>query len=205
MRTRTIALAALGVALATALAGCGGAAGQGAQGTTTPPPTTTGAGASAGSASDVAFAQLMIAHHNQAIAMADLALKYTSSVQLETLAAQIKQAQGPEVTRMTAWLGEWGAPTVMTGSDQTMPGMDMGGVSVAGMMSDQQMAELANARGAAFDRLWLQMMIAHHQGAVQMARQSLSSTSTAEVRTLAQSVVDNQTAEIATMQGMATG
>ncbi len=204
MRTHTIALAVLGLALAIALAGCGGSAGDGAR-ETAAPTATSGAGSSTGSASDVAFAQLMISHHNQAIAMADLALKYASSVQLETLAAQIKQAQAPEVTRMTAWLGEWGAPTVMTGSDQSMPGMDMGGVSAAGMMTDRQMAELANARGAEFDRLWLQMMIAHHQGAVLMARQALSTTSTAEVRVLAQSVVDDQTAEIATMQGMAAG
>jgi uncharacterized protein (DUF305 family) len=156
-----------------------------------------------GSADDIAFAQLMIPHHQQAVEMADLALAHATSPDVKALATQIKAAQGPEITTMSGWLTAWGQPTSMpTSSD--MDGMDMGGMSESGMMSDQDMSALAAATGTAFDRMWLQMMIAHHQGAVGMADQVVAHGTNAEVKKLAQSVIDGQTAEIVTMKKLLT-
>jgi len=210
MRARPLALAATGLALTVALTACGsatdasptsGTGGSGSSATTSP----------SGAAGDVAFAQLMIPHHRQAVEMADLALKYGSSTQVEQLATQIKAAQDPEIEQMTQWLQSWGAPLVMPGSDASgMPGMDhsgmdMGGMTASGMMSRQDMATLADARGADFDRMWLQMMIAHHQGAVSMAQQVLDTTSDPQVTALANAVVKGQQAEIDTMQQLLAG
>jgi uncharacterized protein (DUF305 family) len=64
------------------------------------------------------------------------------------------------------------------------------------------MASLESARGAEFNRLWLEMMIAHHEGAVTMAQDVLSSTEDADVKELAQAVVEGQKKEITTMQGL---
>jgi uncharacterized protein (DUF305 family) len=76
----------------------------------------------------------------------------------------------------------------------------MGGMSASGMMTQQDLDKLAKTTGADFDRMWLQMMIAHHQGAVTMAQQILDTTSNPDVQKLAQAVVDGQTTEIDTMQ-----
>ena len=85
-----------------------------------------------------------------------------------------------------------------------MGGMDMGG-SGTGMMSDTDMASLGAARGAAFDKMWLAMMVAHHTGAVAMAQQVLAATKDAQVKALADAIVKGQTAEIATMQQILAG
>ena len=155
---------------------------------------------SVGSSDDIAFAQLMIPHHQQAIAMADLALTNSSTPEVLSLAKQIKAAQSPEITLMSQWLQDWDAPMSMSGVEG---GHDMGNMSsmmASGMMSDDEMAQLMQAKGSAFDQMWLQMMIAHHQGAIDMADQVLSSTTYPAVRELAQAVIEGQSAEIATMQ-----
>jgi uncharacterized protein (DUF305 family) len=210
MRARPLALAATGLALTAVLTACGSAtdpgstSGMGGSGSSATTSTSAGAG-------DIAFAQLMIPHHQQAIEMADLALKNGSSAQVKQLAAQIKKAQAPEIAQMTQWLQSWGAPLAMPGSDASgMPGMDhsgmdMGGMTASGMMSRQDMATLADARGADFDRMWLQMMIAHHQGAISMAQQVLDTTSDPQVTALANAVISGQQAEIDTMQQLLAG
>jgi uncharacterized protein (DUF305 family) len=196
MRARTLVVTVSTVALASVLAACGSSSSTTAASTSMP--ASVGA-MTVGSADDIAFAQLMIPHHQQAVEMADLALVHATSPDVKALATQIKAAQGPEITTMSGWLTAWGEPTSMpTSSD--MDGMDMGGMSESGMMSDQDMSALAAATGTAFDRMWLQMMIAHHQGAVGMADQVVAHGANAEVKKLAQSVIDGQTAEITTMK-----
>ena len=141
--------------------------------------------------------------------MADIALAKPTSAEVRALAEQIKTAQDPEIAQMTDWLGRWGAPTQMAGmdSDGSMDhgSSDMGGMSMAGMMSEQDMAGLTVASGKDFDRMWLAMMIAHHQGALAMANQVLTTTTDADVKTLAEAVVAGQTAEITTMQKLLAG
>jgi uncharacterized protein (DUF305 family) len=163
-----------------------------------------------GRTADISFAQLMIPHHEQAIEMADIALDKGAGPEVTQLAQEIKAAQDPEIAQMKRWLSAWGAPEQMesaTASDGSMDhsGMDMGGMSMAGMMSAEDMSKLMDASGAEFDRMWLQMMIAHHQGAITMANQVLAATSDAEVKKLADAVVAGQTAEIATMQKLLAG
>lgn len=200
MKTHTLALVGISAVAAFLVTACGGST----AGTSTTP---TAAGASAtsvatvaaGSDADISFAQLMIPHHQQAVAMADLALARDTSNEVRSLAEQIKAAQDPEIQLMTGWLQAWGAPIQM-GEDHG--GHDMGGMTMSGMMSDQQMQELSDATGAAFDQMWLEMMIAHHQGAISMAQQVKVQSTNPDVATLADAVISGQTAEIATMQAI---
>ena len=147
--------------------------------------------------SDVSFAQQMIPHHQQAVEMADLALTRETSPEVKKLAEQIKAAQGPEIEMMSMWLQSWGAPMEM-GEDHS--GHDMGGMDMSGMMSDDDMQALADAQGTEFDRMWLEMMIAHHQGAISMAEQVKAASSNADVTSLAGAVMTGQAEEIDTMQ-----
>ena len=206
MRARTLALASTGLALAVVLTACGSdnASETDGMGGAMDGSGSNASASSTADAADVAFAQLMIPHHQQAIEMADLAAKYAKSTQVKDLAAQIKGAQGPEIEMMTQWLQDWEAPMTMPSPDGDMGDMDMGGMGSAGMMSEAEMMGLAESRGAEFDQMWLQMMIAHHQGAVTMAQQVLETTNDPEVTALAQDVVQAQQAEIDAMQQLLT-
>jgi uncharacterized protein (DUF305 family) len=101
---------------------------------------------------------------------------------------------------MTDMYEQWGE------SMEDMPGMDHGsghgGASGPGMMSDKEMQQLEKASGAAFDRMWVQLMIKHHQGAVDMAQDELDKGGNADAKALAQQILDTQQAEIKEMQGM---
>ena len=173
-------------------------------------------------AADLTFAQMMIVHHQGAIEMADLATDRAANTQVKDLAARIKAAQGPEIEQMQTWLTAWGAAmsgstAASTTSDDGMGGMDHGGMSgmgkegemsssaatgmsMPGMMSDAQMQQLTDASGAEFDRLFLEMMIMHHQGAIEMADTEIAEGSNPEALALAESIKTSQTAEIAEMQ-----
>ena len=153
---------------------------------------------SKGSKGDISFTQMMVPHHQQAVQMADLALKNAKSQHVIALATQIKAAQKPEINKMQGWLKGWGA-SVTASSNSTMPGMDMGSTS-PGMMTDTQMTNRSHAHGASFDTMWLQMMIAHHQGASTDAKQVLKTTKNADVKKMAQAIISGQNAEISTMK-----
>ena len=190
-----ITLAATGLAATLALTACG------AQNTTST--ASNGATSSASStatasrhnAADVTFAQSMIPHHQQAIAMADLASTRASNAQVKELAAKIKAAQDPEIATMTGWLKAWGQPTAM-------PSMGHDMSSMPGMMSDQDMNELMGMSGSGFDRQFLTMMIQHHKGAVQMAQSEQSEGTNPDAKALAAKIVADQNAEISQMQNL---
>jgi len=142
---------------------------------------------------DVSFAMPMIEHHNQAITMAETMLAKTGvDPRITSLAQQIKDAQGPEITMMDSWVTAWGA------TDDSMPGMDMS----TGSMSDADMSALDSATGPAADKLFLQQMIQHHQGAIDMATVELKSGENPDARDLATKIIADQTAEIAEMQAI---
>jgi len=126
--------------------------------------------------------------------MAEMAATNATNTEVKTLAASIKAAQAPEITQMSGWLTGWAQPV----PDTTMGngGMAMGD----GMMTDAEMTKLSHATGPAFDRMWLQMMIKHHQGAVAMATTELASGSNGDAKKLAQAIITSQKAEITTMQ-----
>jgi uncharacterized protein (DUF305 family) len=86
-----------------------------------------------------------------------------------------------------------------TSSSMSMPGMSGG---VTGGMTNADMQQLAAAKGTQFDSMWLSMMIAHHQGAIDMAKTEIAQGSNAEAKALAQKIIDGQQAEITEMQGL---
>ena len=168
-----------------------------APGTDAPAGTSADSGAAADfNDADVEFAQGMIAHHEQAIEMADIALDPTigASAEVQDLATRIKAAQDPEIEAMTGWLTAWGQPVQM----DTSGGHDMS--SMEGLMTAEEMDALGAATGAEFDTMWLEMMIRHHEGAISMAETVKASGSNADVLALAEQVITTQQAEIEEMQ-----
>lgn len=149
--------------------------------------------ASTFSATDVMFAQMMIPHHQQAIDMSNLALATSTDPDIIALATEIKAAQGPEIDQMTRWLNEAGAS--VNGGDHA------GHMNMGGMLSEQEMTLLSNSVGAEFDRLFLEGMILHHEGAIMMARMIQDSTRD-EVQALNLAITTTQREEIELMQGL---
>lgn len=145
--------------------------------------------------SDVEFAQMMIPHHQQALAMSQLAATRAKDSEIKTLAQKITTEQQPEIDTLGGWLTAWGQPTAQP-SGHNMPGMG----AMPGMMTDAQMRQLKGASGTGFDRMFARMMIAHHNGAIQMAQQVQASTSNADVKAFAQQVVSAQQAEVDQLQ-----
>lgn len=141
--------------------------------------------------SDVEFAQMMIPHHEQAIEMSDIALDPTvgASSAVKALATKIKGEQDPEITVMKGFLTAWKANPVM---DHSSGGADM----MTGMLTVDEIAALSNARGTAFDQAFVAGMIAHHEGAIDMANTVVGYGENSAVRTLAQKIIAAQTAEI---------
>jgi uncharacterized protein (DUF305 family) len=151
---------------------------------------------------DVVFASMMIPHHAQAISMSDTALKQATDPKVKALATKIKAEQGPEIERMSGWLTGWGAPVPAADAGSDMAGMEGMGDQTGGMMSAKEITTLNKATGSAFDRTWLQMMIKHHQGAVEMAKTALDQGSNPEAKKLAKSIIDGQSAEISEMNAI---
>lgn len=225
-RTSARVAATLGAAaLAVSLAACGSSSdgrsagsmgGMGGMGHGASPSASPSASSPSSSAAgqhdsaDVTFAQQMVVHHQGAIAMADLAADRAGDQRVKDLAARIRAAQAPEIDQMTGWLQAWGEPTAAAAASGKGGMSGMGGMhhgdggsamgSDMGMMTDEQRGQLSAASGAAFDRLFLQMMVVHHQGAVAMSQQEQASGSSSEAKALAASIVTSQTAEIAEMQ-----
>ena len=138
------------------------------------------------SADDQMFAAMMIPHHEQAIQMSELALLNTTNPEILALATEIKAAQDPEIEQMKSW-----------GSSKM--GSHAGHMMDEGMLTDDEMAQLKEARGAEFDRLFLEGMIKHHQGAIQMADMIIDSVNE-EAALLGKNIVDSQSAEIERMR-----
>jgi uncharacterized protein (DUF305 family) len=153
---------------------------------------------------DVTFAQDMIPHHRQAAEMAKLAAGRTENPQVLDLADQITAAQQPEIDEMSRWLKSWGkkVPSDTSGMGE-MKGMDHGSSSdMPGMMSADEMASLEAASGAEFDRQFLTMMTAHHEGAIEMARSEEAHGRSDDAVALAEKIHEDQAAEVTTMQGL---
>lgn len=140
---------------------------------------------------DVTFAQQMIPHHQQAIMMAQLARERATSPDVKSLAANIEQAQDPEIQTMTDWLNAWG---------EELP-EDMS-TDMPGMMSEEEMVEMEAASGVAFDQMFLTMMIEHHEGAVEMAQTQQADGENPDAIALADKIEADQTTEITTMKNL---
>jgi uncharacterized protein (DUF305 family) len=135
---------------------------------------------------DVSFAQGMIPHHRQAVEMAGLADDRAASAEVTDLANRIEEAQGPEIETLTGWLEGWGEEVPAEGhaSHEGHEGQDM------------EIAELEGASGEAFDALFMEMMIEHHEGAVAMAETEQAEGAYGPAREMAQDIIISQSAEI---------
>ncbi|MER7366191.1 DUF305 domain-containing protein [Nonomuraea wenchangensis] len=192
-RKMSVAVAAGALAL---VAACGGTsdptAGHEGMGSSSAPAATTASGQPSATfnEADVMFAQMMIPHHEQAVEMAELAPERAADPEIKELAAKIKAAQDPEIQTMKGWLTEWGKPAPEGGMGHDMPGV----------MSEEDMTKLKAAKGAEFDKLFAQQMIAHHNGAIEMARTEQSSGSNPEAKELAKTIETTQQAEVEQLQ-----
>ncbi len=150
---------------------------------------------------DVRFMQDMIPHHHQALEMAELVAARTNRKELIDVAGRINASQGDEIEFMQQWLRDRGQhapdPTAHDAMHTTH--------KMAGMAAPEQMAELAASDGAAFDRLFLQLMIPHHEGAVKMVEDLLDQPGSAYDPVLFEftsEITNGQTAEIERMNAL---
>jgi uncharacterized protein (DUF305 family) len=139
---------------------------------------------------ELMFAQMMIPHHSQAVTMSELALANSTNPQIISLATAIRDAQAPEIAQMQSWLDQ---------SDYS--GTHAGHMDMGGMLSDEELAELSTAKGSAFDRLFLEGMIAHHESAIDMLSMIKNSTNS-EVKKLSADIFTSQSAEFEAMKAL---
>ncbi len=142
---------------------------------------------------DFSYARMMIEHHGQALVMTELAPKRAASAKVKRLAERIAAAQGPEIGAMRGWLDNNGGKKHQGGHDHA---------SMPGMATEKQLAQLRAARGEDFDRLFLELMVIHHEGAVGMATEVLSQGNNVQVEEMATDVLAQQTAEIGRMRDL---
>lgn len=188
-RTTTVIAIAMALTVAPALAACS---------TATPETPAASSAADAAAPADVMFAQMMIPHHAQAVEMSTIMLdKEGMPTEIRELAQQIADEQEPEIAEMRGWLDDWGMPEMGDMSDM---GGHAGHGGMDGMLSDEQLDELRAATGDDAVRLFLEQMIAHHEGAIEMGRDVLDDGRHPDVRAFAERMIDAQQAEIDTMR-----
>jgi len=197
MRKRT-AVGALALAVTFGVAACGSDDDPTTSAGTEETSTTTAEGDGAATEdfndADVAFAQNMIVHHSAAIDMAELADGRAESQEVLDLADRVVAAQQPEIDQMESWLDAWGSEPM----DPSMGGMG----SMPGAMSEEDMAALEGASGAEFDRMFLEMLIEHHRGAIEMAQTEVDDGQNPDAVALAEKIIEDQTAEITEIEGI---
>lgn len=167
------------------------------------------AATSAHDAADVMFAQMMIPHHEQAVELSGLVSGRSENADVIALATKIAAAQQPEIDTMKRLLSEWGEPTTMQHGGMDHGGMDHGGMNGGGMMGGMMgmvdtatVDKLGTLRGAEFDKLWLQSMIGHHEGAIAMAKPEVADGKSSVLVDMAKSIISSQQVEIDQMKTM---
>jgi uncharacterized protein (DUF305 family) len=150
-------------------------------------------------ADDVAFATNMIPHHQQAVELSGLVADRSPNPQLIALANQIAAAQQPEINTMKVLLVQWKE------NPDTNSGHAGHGGTMQGMVDEATMTKLQSLGGAEFDKLWLQSMISHHQGAIEMAKAELANGENVDAKSMAKAIVTTQETEIGQMKQMLGG
>lgn len=161
---------------------------------------------------DIRFVQAMIPHHAQAIDMVALMPARTTNDRLRRLGGRIEISQRDEIALMKRWLRDRGESVPGEGGEtgHEMAGQDHGGMHgglMPGMLTPEQMDRLAAAEGVAFDRLFLELMIGHHQGALVMVEELFSTPGGGQeswVYQFASDVDADQEMEIRRMRQMLT-
>jgi uncharacterized protein (DUF305 family) len=163
-----------------------------------------------GSASDSAasldqqYIDMMVPHHESAVAMAELAMERSQRSELQEFAAAIIAAQSTEIAQLRSWRMEWfgsdetppmSAMPMLQGMSMDMPGHDMHGAT---MDMEQDIRDLESASD--FDRAFLEEMIVHHEMAVEASEIVVAGEVRAEIKALAEDVIADQRAEIQQME-----
>lgn len=151
---------------------------------------------------DIGFAQDMSAHHQQAVTMSDM-ISADASPEVRALAEQIRFTQLYEIGQMSGWLQLVGAPPNSPTPMAWMPGGHTAHgehTSMMGMASPADLTRLQRGTGIANEILYLQLMMRHHQGGIDMAAQAARNTTTDVVRRVASLMVDEQTQETQVIQ-----
>ncbi|MER5612428.1 DUF305 domain-containing protein [Streptomyces sp. NPDC002215] len=144
---------------------------------------------------DYRYAQMMIQHHAQALEMTRLAPSRSASSPVKRLAERITAGQKPEIGAMEGWLTHNGGAKRESAHDHS---------AMPGMATEAQLKKLRAADGAAFDKLFLKLMITHHQGAITMATEVLAEGNNVQIEEMAGDVVAQQTVEINRMRTMSS-
>ena len=157
---------------------------------------------------DVEFASNMLEHHAQALSMVDLTEGRTLDPEVQALADDIRAAQTPEIETFTEWLTDWNEEVPKTTDDGGHDMDDMGDMDdsmdsdMPGMMSADDMGALEGASDSEFQTMWLEMMVEHHTGAVEMAETETSDGQYKAAIDLAGDIVESQTAELEVMEAL---
>lgn len=139
-------------------------------------------------AADVRFAQMLIPHHLQAMDMTILARTQAGDQWVRDLAAKITETRDPQIRTAKGWLDDWGEEPLPR--DHPMPGM----------ASKADITRLSQASGLEFDRLFIELMIEHHRGSIEVAQQEQAEGAFAEAKAMADTLVTGQQAEIKEMR-----
>jgi uncharacterized protein (DUF305 family) len=140
---------------------------------------------------DLRFLDQMVPHHQMAVHSAQMMIANSERPELRDLAQRIITAQQAEIEQMGQWRSAWFPDAAAAPTMSMMDGDMMSSMMSGGMMGSQEQ----------MDRLFLEMMIPHHEAAIGMARQALDESQRAEVRALAEAIIASQTAEVAEMRG----
>ena len=161
---------------------------------------------SAPDTNDVAFMQGMISHHAQALAMVALIPTHTTRQAIQLIGERIKISQQDEIALMQHWLQDHREPVTTVDSNHVahMPGMEGMSMMMPGMLTPEQMTQLAQAKGTAFDTLFIEDMIRHHEGAIKMVKDLFATGSgqAPDVFTFASGADADQRAEILRMRSV---
>lgn len=150
----------------------------------------------ANTAYDLQFIDTMIAHHQGAIEMAKMAETRGRHAELKTVAKNIIASQEKEIGEMKSWREKWFAGQ--------MPAMNMEMAGMTDSMKGMDMKKIESSSGNSFDLEFIKQMIPHHEGAVLMAKEALQKSQKAEIKTLANSIIKDQEAEIKQMRDWQT-
>ena len=210
---RRLGAACLVTVLGSGLAACGDDTGETGSAGGGPGDTQTASTGAVFNDADVRFATDMVQHHAQAVQMVVMAQGRPLDPEVARLAEDIRDAQVPEIETMTDWLTDWGQEVPETSLDHANAGHDMDDMSgghsmdmdMPGAMSEEQMDALENASDDEFQALWLEMMVEHHRGAVEMAESEREDGVNEDAVSLASSIVATQQAEIDTMDQLLQG